>query len=112
MAPHEQRRNRFEWLDLTIRFEGNSIAVRFVGVWVLHIKVGTILPSGPRSAIASFGSSERHSLFVGPPGFGPWARNNKDALLRGHAERGMRTLFATAFVIDCLLVNSSDRAIV
>jgi hypothetical protein len=31
----------------------------------------TILPSGPLSAIASFGSSEGHSLFVGPPGCGP-----------------------------------------
>ncbi len=31
----------------------------------------TILPSGPLSAIASFGSSEGHSLSVGPPGCGP-----------------------------------------
>jgi hypothetical protein len=31
----------------------------------------TILPSGPRSAIASLGSSEGHSLSVGPPGCGP-----------------------------------------
>ena len=71
MAPLEQRRGRYEWLGLTIRFDGNLIAVRFVGVRVLHMNVGTILPSGPRSAIASFGSSEGHSLAVGPPGFWP-----------------------------------------
>jgi len=34
----------------------------------------TILPSGPRSAIASFGSSKGHSLPLVPPGCGPWAR--------------------------------------
>ncbi len=71
MVPIEQRRNRYEWLDLTIRFEGTPIAVRFVGVCVLHMNVGTILPSGPRSAIASFGSSEGHSLYVGPLGCEP-----------------------------------------
>ncbi len=71
MAPLEQRRNRYERLGLTIRFEGNLIAARLVGVCVLHGNVGTILPSGPRSAIASFGSSEGHSLSVGPPGCGP-----------------------------------------
>ncbi len=71
MAPLEQLRNRYEWLGLTIRFEGNPMAVRFVGVCALHMNVGTILPSGPQSAIASFGSSEGHSLLVGPPGSGP-----------------------------------------
>ncbi len=57
VAPLEQRRSLYEWFDLKIRFEGN-LASRFVGVWALHEFVGTILPSGPRSAIASFGSSE------------------------------------------------------
>ena len=54
VVPLEQRRNRYEWLGLTIRFEGNLIASRFVGVCALHGNVGTILPSGPLSAIASF----------------------------------------------------------
>ncbi len=62
VAPLEQRRNRYERLGLAIRFEGNLIASRFVGVWALHETVGTILPSGPLSAIASLGSSEGHSL--------------------------------------------------
>ena len=29
VAPREQRRNRYEWLGLTIRFEGNLIASGF-----------------------------------------------------------------------------------
>ena len=62
VAPLEQRRNRYEWLGLMIRFEGNLIASRFVGVCALHGNVGTILPSGPLPAIASLGSSEGHSL--------------------------------------------------
>ncbi len=62
VAPLKQLRNRYEWLGLTIRFEGNPIASRFVGVCALHGNVGTILPSGPLSAIASLGSSEGHSL--------------------------------------------------
>ncbi len=66
MIPLEQLRNRYERLGLTIRFECNLIAARFVGVCALHGNVGTILPSGPVSAIASFGSSEGHSLYVGP----------------------------------------------
>ena len=110
MAPLEQRRNRYEWLGLAIRFEDNLIAARFVGVCALHETVGTILPSGPLSTIASFGSSEGHSLNVGPPGCRPSARKKMDALLRGHAKRGMRTLFAAAYSKDCLLADSSDRA--
>ena len=66
----EQLRN-YEGFDRKISVDGNLIASRFVGVCVLHCKVGTILPSGPLSAIASFGSSEGHSLSVGPPGFRP-----------------------------------------
>jgi hypothetical protein len=38
------------------------------------------------------------------------ARKNTDALLRGHAMRGLRTLFADAYFNDCLLINSPDRA--
>ena len=71
MAPLEQLRSGYEWFDPVIRFEDNLIASRFVGVCVLHSKVGTILPSGPLSAIASFGSSEGHSLSLGPPGGEP-----------------------------------------
>jgi len=71
VAPLEQLRSRYEGLGLTIRFECNLIASRLVGVFALHGNVGTILPSGPLSAIASFGSSEGHSLNVGPPGCGP-----------------------------------------
>ncbi len=110
VAPLEQRQNRYEWFGLTIRFEDNPIAARLIGVCVLHMNVGTILPSGPLSAIASLGSSEGHSLSVGPPGCGPSARKKMDALLRGHAKRGMRTLFAAAYSKDCLLADSSDRA--
>ncbi len=110
VVPLEQRRNRYERLGLTIRFECNPIASRFFGVCALHGVVGTILPSGPVSAIASFGSSEGHSLSVGPPGFRPSAREFMDAYLRGHAKRGMRTLFADARSADRLLLDSSDRA--
>ncbi len=63
VVPREQLRNVYEWLGLKISCESNLIASRFVGVCVLHETVGTILPSGPLSAIASFGSSEGHSLF-------------------------------------------------
>ncbi len=57
VAPLEQLRSVYERLGLEIQFEGN-LASRFVGVCALHENVGTILPSGPLSAIASFGSSE------------------------------------------------------
>ncbi len=70
----------------------------------------TILPSGPLSAIASFGSSEGHSLSVGPFDRVSLARRNTDTHLRGHAERGMRTLFAGAGSNDCLLIDSPKRA--
>ena len=53
MAPLEQQRSGYEWFDLLIRFQGNLIVSRFVGMFVLHLLVGTILPSGPRSAIAA-----------------------------------------------------------
>ncbi len=96
VVPSEQQRTFYEWLDLGIRVEGNLIASRFVGVGVLHTIVGTILPSGPLSAIASLGSSEGHSLCVGPSGCRPLARKFMDAYLRGHARRGIRTLFALA----------------
>ncbi len=66
----EQLRN-YEGLDRKISVDGNLSASRFVGVCALHVSVGTILPSGPLSAIASFGSSEGHSLCVGPPGCKP-----------------------------------------
>ena len=96
VVPLEQRRNLYERLSLKIQFEGNLIASRFVGVCALHEIVGTILPSGPLLAIASLGSSEGHSLSVGPSGCRPSARKFMDAHPRGHAARGMRTLFALA----------------
>ncbi len=71
VAPLEPLRNVYEGLGLKIRFEDKLVAPRFVGVCVLHEFVGTILPSGPLAAIASFGSSEGHSLYVGPSGGGP-----------------------------------------
>ncbi len=37
MAPVEQLRSLYESLGLKIRFEGNPIASRFVGVCVLHV---------------------------------------------------------------------------
>ena len=112
VATLEQRRGVYEWLGLEIPFEGNLIASRFVGVCALHGIVGTILPSGPVSAIASFGSSEGHSLSVGPFDRVSLARKNMDAHLRGHAMRGLRTLFADASSLDCLLINSSKGAFV
>ena len=111
VIPPEQRRNRYERLGLAIRFEGNLIASRFIGVCALHETVGTILPSGPVLAIASFGSSEGHSLSVGPSDRLSLARKFMDTHPRGHAMRGMRTLFAGAFSKSCLLVDSSDRAV-
>ena len=110
VAPREQRRSGYEWLGLVIQFEGNLIVSRFVGMCALHRFVGTILPSGPYEAIASFGSSKGHSLSVGPPGCGPWASAHTDAHLRVHALRELRTLFAIACPNDCLLVDSLDRA--
>ncbi len=110
VAPTEQLRSGYEWLGLKIRFEDNRVASRFVGVCALHEFVGTILPSGPLPAIASLGSAEGHSLSVGPPGCGPSAMPNTDAHLRGHAERGIRTLFTGAWLNDCLLSDSPDRA--
>ena len=61
---HSALRNRYEWLGLRFRFESSRIASRFVGVCALHGNVRTILPSGPLSAIASFGSSEGRSKRV------------------------------------------------
>jgi hypothetical protein len=90
--------------------QGKSIASRLFGVCVLHEKVGTILPSGPVSAIASFGSSEGHSLSVGPFEWFSLASKFIDAHPRGHAMRGLRTLFADASSLDCLLINSSKGA--
>ena len=102
----EQRLNFFERLVGRVGFECKSITSRMFGVCVLHVRVGTILPSGPLSAIASFGSSEGHSLSVGPSGRVSLARKNMDAHLRDHARRGLRTLFADAVSSDCLLINS------
>ena len=107
----EQRLNCFERLVGRVRFESKSITSRMLGVCVLHLRVGTILPSGPLSAIASFGSSEGHSLLLGPSERMSLARKNMDAHLRGHAMRGLRTLFADASSKACLLINSPKRAI-
>ena len=106
----EQRLNCFERLVGRVWFESKSITSRMLGVCVLHVRVGTILPSGPVSAIASFGSSEGHSLSVGPFGCLPLVRKFMDAHPRDHAVRGLRTLFADAVLNDCLLINSPDRA--
>ena len=106
----EQRLNCFERLIASVRLQGKSIASRLFGVCVLHEKVGTILPSGPLSAIASFGSSEGHSLSVGPFEWFSLASNFMDTHPRGHAMRGLRTLFADASSLDCLLINSSKGA--
>ena len=107
----EQRLNSDERFVESVRFESKSVASRLFGVCVLHIRVGTILPSGPVSAIASFGSSEGHSLSVGPFECFSLVRNFMDAHPRGHAMRGLRTLFADAVLNDCLLINSPERAI-
>ncbi len=106
----EQRLNCFERLVVSVEFEHESVASRLFGVCVLHLRVGTILPSGPVSAIASFGSSEGHSLSVGPFDRVSLVRKFMDAHPRGHAMRDMRTLFADAFSLDCLLINSPERA--
>ncbi len=108
--PPEHRRNPYELLGLSSWFEGKANTSRFVSRCALHRIVGTILPVGPLSAIASFGSSEGHSLAVGPPGCGPSAMRHMDAHLRGHAKRDMRTLFAAAYSNDCLLIHFPDRA--
>jgi hypothetical protein len=106
----EQRLSCFERLIASVRLQGKSIASRLFCVCVLHGKVGTILPSGPVSAIASFGSSEGHSLSVGPSGCLPLVRKFMDAHPRGHAVRGLRTLFADASSLDCFLIDSPERA--
>ena len=46
-------RSIYELLGLKSRFAGNPMAAGFVGVCALHGIVGTILPSGPLSAIAA-----------------------------------------------------------
>ena len=109
MTPLKQRRSDYEQRGLKIRFE-DCLASRFVGVFDLHIYVGTILPSGPLWAIASFGSSEGHSLSVGPFDRVSLVRKFMDAHPREHAVRGLRTLFADAISNDCLLINSPERA--
>ena len=106
----EQRLNFFERLAPSVRVESKSITSRMFGVCVLHMKVGTILPSGPLSAIASFGSSEGHSLYVGPFERTSLVRKFMDARPRGHAVRDMRTLFADTFSLDCVLIDSLERA--
>ncbi len=70
---------------------------------VLHARVRTILPSGPLRAIASFGSSEGHSLSVGPPGRGPWTRKYMDAHLRTHCAPAPRD--------DSLFVEPPNRGV-
>jgi hypothetical protein len=45
--------------------------LRLSSVGVLHVKVGTKLPSEPQPAIASLGSSEGQSLSATPPQQGP-----------------------------------------
>ncbi len=47
MAPLEQLRNAYEGAGLKVRFEDNLVAPRFVGVCVLHCKVG-------RGALSSY----------------------------------------------------------
>ncbi len=42
VAPVEQLRSGYEWFGRVIRFEDNLIASRFVGVCVLHCKVGRV----------------------------------------------------------------------
>jgi hypothetical protein len=106
----EQRLNCFERLVDRIQFDCRSIASRLFGVCVLHLRAGTILPSGPVSAIASFGSSEGHSLSVGPFDRVSLVRKFMDAHPRDHAVRGLRTLFADAVLNDCLLIDSPERA--
>ena len=44
-----------------------STATRLSGQFVLRARAGTILPSGTRWPIASFGSAGGHSLYVGTP---------------------------------------------
>ncbi len=107
----EQGLNFFEQLVVSVEFEDESVASRLFGVCVLHVRVGTILASGPVSAIASFGTAAGHSLSVGPFDRLSLVRKNMDAHLRGHAVRGLRTLFADAGSNDCLLINSPERAI-
>jgi hypothetical protein len=107
----EQRLNFFERLVGRVRSESKSITSRMLGVCVLHMKVGTILPSGPLSAIASFGSSEGHSLFLGPFDRVSLVRRFMDAHPRGHAVRGLRTLFADASLKDRFLIESPKRAV-
>ena len=106
----EQRLNSDERFAPSVRFDSKSIASRLFGICVLHLRVGTILPSGPVSAIASFGSSEGHSLFLGPFDRVSLVRKFMDAHPRDHAVRGLRTLFADAVLNDCLLINSPERA--
>ncbi len=55
VAPSKQLRNRYEWLGLGIRFEGNLIASRFVGMCALHETVG----------FTSFPAGFNRSLFIG-----------------------------------------------
>ncbi len=42
VAPLKQLRSSYEGFDRVIRFEDNLIASRFVGVCVLHCKVGRV----------------------------------------------------------------------
>lgn len=55
---------------------------RWTSMYVLRSGTGTILPSGPLRAIASFGTVEAHSLAVGASSIQDESRKNSDADLR------------------------------
>ena len=111
VVPSEQRRSLYELLGLRIRTRAtpshrDSLAcVLSTETWEPSFHLGLCRPSLRlvlRRGIAY--PSDLQAL-------GPSAREFMDAHLRGHAERGMRTLFAAVYSNDCLLVDSPDRAV-
>ena len=82
---------------------GGQGAQRLLSLRALHENVGTILPSGPALAIALFGSSEGHSLSVGPPSPRAGISRNMDTHLR--------TVFACAPGGDRPFGSSRSRGV-
>ena len=98
----EQQRDVHERLRFGSGIADRDTARRLFSVRALHVNVGTILPSGPQPAIASLGSSEGHSLSLGPPGCETGTRKNLDTHLR--------TVLSPAPSRGCLLSRAPNRA--
>ena len=103
MVPQEHQQEAHERFAFGCYTIDSCTTPRFFSFCVLRVNMGTILPSGPVSAIASFGSSEGHSLKLGPPRFAPGTRTFLDTHLR--------TVLSPALYGNLMLAFSQNRSI-